>query len=433
MPNQLPAPLRNRLGPYLNSKWCMVLVALAIRLAVMGFLYQEQTDPDRDHWRFAYENGRIARSIATGHGYGSPLFGDTGLTAWQPPIYPYIIAGVFAVFGVYSTASAFVLLSSNAFISALTCIPIFFIARRIFGDRVALWSGWAWAFFPYAIYFSVERIWGTWLATLLLCLLLLLTLRLERPAGLGTWAGYGLLWGFAALTDPVVLTVLPATMGWAGYRLYQRKERWLAPMTVASLVLALSVAPWFLRNYEVFHRFIPFRDTLGLELMVGNSGDTFHWHPRQLGPWHNEAEWQRFQQVGEVAYMDEKKAQAMAFIRGHKGWFAWVTVRRFVYIWTGFWSLDPRYLAEEPLDPFNIFFCTALSAVSLAGLIRLFRENLAAAMLCSLILGFFPVIYYVTHMEVYYRRQIDPVTVMLAVYAVVSRSRKVMSPVGGNA
>ena len=407
----------------------MVLVALAIRLGVMGFLYQEQTDPDRDHWRFAYEAGRVARSIATGHGYGSPLFADTGPTAWQPPIYPYIIAGVFQVFGVYSTTSAFVLLISNALISALTCIPIFFVARRIFGesslgDRIAVWSGWAWAFFPYAIYFSVERIWGTWLATLLLTILLLLTLRFEKPTGLRAWAGYGLLWGFTALIDPVVLTVLPAMMGWVGFRLYQRRERWLAPLTVASLALVLSVSPWFIRNYEVFHRFIPFRDTMGLELMVGNYGDTFHWHPRQLGPWHNEAEWQQFQKIGEVAYMDEKKAQAVQFIRGHKAWFVWVTVRRLAYIWTGFWSLDPKYLAEEPLDPFNIFFCTAMSALALVGLVRLFRENRAVAILFTLILLFFPVIYYITHMEVYYRRQIDPLMVMLAVYAVVPRLRK---------
>jgi hypothetical protein len=31
----------------------MVLVALVLRLVVMGFLYQEQLDPERDHWRFS--------------------------------------------------------------------------------------------------------------------------------------------------------------------------------------------------------------------------------------------------------------------------------------------------------------------------------------------------------------------------------------------
>ena len=37
----------------------MVLVALAIRLAVVAFLYPERLNPDHDHWRFAGETGRI--------------------------------------------------------------------------------------------------------------------------------------------------------------------------------------------------------------------------------------------------------------------------------------------------------------------------------------------------------------------------------------
>src|SRR5262249_36207123 len=151
----------------------MVLAALIIRVVVMCFLYGEQLDPERDHWRFAYENGRLARSIAEGRGGSSPLFADTGPSAWMTPLYPYLIAGVFRIFGVYSTASAFVLLSFQALISALTCLPIFYLARELFGLRVGLWSGWAWVVFPYAIYFPVERIWGTWLSTLLVTLLFL--------------------------------------------------------------------------------------------------------------------------------------------------------------------------------------------------------------------------------------------------------------------
>jgi hypothetical protein len=65
----------------------MVLVALAIRLVVVGFLYTERTDPARDHWRFGGESGRIARSIALGEGFSSPLFAKTGPTAWLTPVY----------------------------------------------------------------------------------------------------------------------------------------------------------------------------------------------------------------------------------------------------------------------------------------------------------------------------------------------------------
>ena len=378
----------------------MVLVGLAIRLAVVGFLYPDQLDPSRNHWHFAFENGKIAYSIVQGHGFGSPLFEYTGPTAWLTPVYPYLIAGVFVIFGTYSKASALVLLSLQALISALTCLPLFFAARKTFGERVGLYSGWAWALFPLGIYWPAERIWATWLATLLLTLLFLLTLHFERPARLGSWIGYGLLWGFTALTDPIVLTVLPVMLGWIAFRLYQQRERWLLPVTVAALTIILSVSPWFIRNYEVFHRFIPFRDGFGLELHLGNNGDTSYWTSASLGsalsekmgPWHNDAEWQKFKRIGEIAYMQESKEKAIAYIRAHPRWFAVVTVRRIVFIWTHFWSFSSYYLAQEPDDPVNVAFSTLFTLLTLVGLRRAFRvsEIRPVAILYAMVLLFFP-------------------------------------------
>lgn len=415
----------------------MVLVGVAIRLAVVGFLYPDQMDPSRNHWHFAFENGKVADSIVQGHGIASPLFENTGPTAFLTPVYPYLIAGVFTIFGTYSTVSALVLLSLQALISALTCLPVFFAARKTFGDSVALFSGWAWSSFPLAIYWPAERIWPTWLATLLLTILFLITLRLERPAGLGAWIGYGLLWGFTALTEPIVLTVLPVMLGWIGFRLYRQRERWFVPLTVVSLTFILFVSPWFVRNYEVFHRFIPFRDTMGLELRIGNNGDTSYWLPASLGsaltekigPWHNDAEWQRFKQIGELAYMAESREKADAFIRSHPRWYAVVTVRRIVFIWTHFWSFSPYYLAQEPDDPGNVVFSTLFTLLTIIGLRRAFRENQPVATLYALVFLFFPVMFYFTHVEVYYRRQIDPLMLVLAVYGVLGFFRRKGAPI----
>lgn len=403
----------------------MVLVALGLRLAVMGFLYGEQLETKRDHWPFGYEVGRIARSIALGKGYGNPLFEDTGPTAWMPPVYPYILAGVFKTFGVYTVASAFAILSLQALMSALTCLPIYFIALRSFGERAALSAGWLWAFFPYGIYFPVERIWPTWLATLLLAILFLMTLRLEDTSSAWDWAAFGLLWGVTALTEPSVISVLLPLATWAGYRLYTQRCRSVshvaARMAVAAVAFIVTVSPWFIRNYRTFHQFIPFRDNLGLELRVGNNGDNSTWANYDIGPWHSDVEWEQFKQIGEVKYMAEKKQQALEFMSGHPGYVAWSTVRRIGYVWTGFWSLDRRYLADEPLDPPNILLCTALTIFALIGLRRAFRTNAVQAMPYALVLLFFPVVYYITHPEVYYRRPIDPFLLVLAVYAVTPR------------
>src|SRR5580704_1063527 len=120
----------------------MVAVALAVRLAVIPFLYHEWMDPFvLEHWAF----GLIARSIASGHGFGSPL-ADTGLSALLPPVYSYLLAGIFKIFGIETKASVIAALSLNSLFSALTCVPVFLIAKRAFGDRVAKWAGWGWAF-----------------------------------------------------------------------------------------------------------------------------------------------------------------------------------------------------------------------------------------------------------------------------------------------
>lgn len=415
----------------------MVFVALAIRLVVMVFLLPEQLDPSRDHWHFGYETGRIARSIVQGKGFSSPLFAETGPTAWMSPVYPYIVAGVFKLFGIYTTASAVVLLSLNALTSALTCIPIFFIARRTFGERAAKWAGWGWVFFPYAVYFPVERIWETWLATLLLTVLFFCALHLGDGSGEDgyeadrsaagrvwrNWIGFGLLAGLAALTCPAIVSVLPFLGGWICYRLHRRRQAWLRPATVAALAFMLFVSPWFIRNYTTFHRFIPFRDNMGMVLRLGTKGATNHWAAYELGPWHSDSEWQQFQQLGELAYMEKERKQAVEFMGAHPGWYAWTTLRRAVYIWTGFWSFERGYLAQEPLDPPNIFLCTIFTALALVGLWRAFRLEPAIAVLFALVLISFPAVYYITSPEVYYRRPIDPLIVILAASLVLARKR----------
>ncbi|MGA3103979.1 MAG: glycosyltransferase family 39 protein [Terriglobales bacterium] len=400
----------------------MVLVALAVRLLVMIFLLPEQLEPQRDHWHFGYETGRIARSIVEGRGFSSPLFGETGPTAWMTPVYPYLVAGVFKVFGVYTKTSAIVLLSLNALMSALTCVVVFFIARISFGDRIAKWSGWAWAFCPYAIYFPVERIWETWLATLLLAVLFLITLNLENENRISRWILFGLLWGAGALTSPSMLAVLPFLALWVIYRRHSRGQRWFALNVFATVAFFVVIAPWFIRNYEVFHRFVPFRDNMGIVLRLGTKGTTKHWGAYELGPWHNDAEWNEFQQLGEFGYMQHKKQQAVEFIRANPGWYMWMNLRRAVFLWTGYWSVDREYLKEEPLDPPNIFFCTILTVLALLGLWRALRADFSGNLPYALVLFSFPLIYYITSPEVYYRRPIDPFFVILAVVAVIKNS-----------
>jgi 4-amino-4-deoxy-L-arabinose transferase-like glycosyltransferase len=396
----------------------IVIVALALRLLVMSFLYQERTDPYRDHWRFGGEAGRIARSIAQGEGFSNPLFSKTGPTAWLAPVFPYLLAGVFKIFGVYSTASAIAILAIDCLFSALTCIPVYFIAKKHFGDAVAAWAGWGWALFPYAIFFSADFVWATTLTTLIVSLVFLLSLHMERSSSLWLWVGFGAVSGFGGLTDPVVMSVAPVLGAWAWYRLFKSGRRWLAQGAVAVLAVILVTSPWFIRNYKIFHKAIPFRSCLGLEVYFGNNQDSWHWGPPGYHPSDNENEWREYQQLGEIGYTQKKFHQGMEFIQSHPLLYVRQTLRRVVYLWTGFWSFSSRYLNEEPADPFNIVFCSGLTILALAGLRRAWQISPNLAMPYMLVFFFFPIIYYLTHPEDYYRRPIDPQYVVLAAFAV---------------
>jgi len=404
------SPYAKAFQPYL----LMVLVALLVRLAVIPFLYTDWMDPFvLEHWAF----GRIARSIASGHGFGSP-FADTGLSALLPPVYSYLLAGIFKIFGIETKAAVIAALSLNSVISAFTCIPVFLLAQRAFGERVAKWAGWGWAFSPYGIYYGADWAWSTCLVAFELCWLFLFAWRLENSSRKRDWVLFGFLCGISALTEPVVMSVLPLLGIWTLYRRYRLARPWKAQMIVVALAGAATLSPWLVRNYMLFHRFIPVRSGYGLELYIGNNGYTGHWVNRTLHPNHNDAELSEYERVGEIAYMDHKLQQSKDFIRSHKAWFVWMTCRRIVYMWTGYWSFDHDYLKEEPLDPPNIFVDTTLSILAFWGLWRTWRRDRSLGVRFAIVLFFFPLTYYFSHPETYYFRPVDPIIVVLAAIGV---------------
>lgn len=403
---QANSPTPTQLRPYL----LMVVVALAARLAVIPFVYRDWLDPFvLEHWAF----GLIARSIASGHGFGSP-FAETGASALLPPVYSYLLAGIFKIFGIETKASVLAALSLNSLFSALTCIPVFLLARHAFGDRVAKWAGWGWAFSPYGVYYGADWAWSTCLVTLELAWLFFLAWRLEDSSRTRDWILFGLFGGFSALTEPVILSVVPLLALYTVYRRYRLKRAWFLPMPAAALSALAIMSPWLVRNYELFHRFIPVRSGFGLELYIGNNGYSERWVNSSLHPNHNDAELSEYERDGEIAYMNHKRQQATTYIRLHPGWFLWMTGRRILYMWTGFWSFDRAYLKEEPLDPPNIFLDTTMTILGLFGLWRVFKRDSPLGMRFAIVLLVFPLPYYISHPETYYFRPVDPLIVVLA-------------------
>ncbi len=160
-----------------------------MRVLYLTLAHTYRIRPYDDHMLFGEEMGRIARALATGFGFADPFRGHTGPTAWVGPLFPLLLAGVFKLFGVFTPASAWVILTLNSLFSALTARTTWEIAARCFNRNVAAWSAWIWALYPAAMQYAVRWVWDTSLTTFLFSWVLVVALRLRSgsyPQALGT-------------------------------------------------------------------------------------------------------------------------------------------------------------------------------------------------------------------------------------------------------
>ena len=406
-----------------------VLIALLIRLIVVFFVVHDSSHTINDTnfgWE-SWEMGWTARSIFLGRGFSSPFLPITGPTALVPPLYPYLIATAFRFFGMYTSGSAFAVLSFNSLCSALTCIPLYYLVRNSLKESVARIASFAWAVYPFAIYFSADRVWDYALTGLLFTCCLLAAQKLHLRGKLG-WAGFGLLYGVAVLSNPSIVTLLPFFLIIAIYRLWRTHSPWFSKALVASVAFILVCTPWTIRNERVMHANFFIRDGFWLEFYAGNNGDTTASNSAVKHPASNPAEMEKYQQMGETAYMAQKHDLAVDFVKHHPGFFAVATLRRIVRFWTGYWSFSPTYLKFEPFDLPNVPFCLFLMFFMVKGILRWRRYDRGALLPYMMALLVFPLPYYITHSSMDYRQPIEPIIIVLVSIGLFGTGKKLISP-----
>ena len=414
------SPLLQAWARVRNSPHRIVAIALLLRVGwiVIGHTYKFKSADA--NFGFGWEMGRIGASLASGHGFSNPFGPSTGPTAWEPPLYPYLTAGVFRVFGIYSHASAFVLLTLNSAFSALTCIPIFLIARRIFCERVAIGSAWAWAVLPNVMFWSTRWVWETSLSTLLLTTIFWLALTLEDRDGWLPWVEFGLLWGLAALNSTSLLSFLPAAGLWAWYRRAQRGKRSLAGVVLASVVFLTCIAPWLVRNERTFGRFIFIRDNFGAELRLGNGNGADGTWMESLHPTQDVYAMRQYQSMGELAYIDMRKRQALDYIEADYARFARLCVKRFIYFWAG----PPKTTQPWWMNDVKNSLFLASSTLMFWGLGRALRLRKPGAWLLFWLILLCPAIYYFVFPAPRYRVPIEPEMTIVAVFLLTEAGKK---------
>jgi hypothetical protein len=348
-----------------------------------------------------FESCRIAASIMGGHGFSSPYGIPSGPTAWLPPVYPYLVAAVFKVLGVYSLASLWCLILVNIGCETLIVVLLFRIGLRCFGPMTAFAASFLWAVELGGVAYGV-RIWESSISALLATLSVLLYLHLlDSPSRKRDWIGYALLWALAALTNTALLTLMPLAVGALLFRKWP-EVRWNALVALAVFLCAL--APWTIRNYVVFHKLIPIRGNFGPNLWYGNHPGVQGPADETLDPMKNRDEFLVYQQMGDAAYGASRQRMAFDFIRENPAEFTRLTWARIIYFWTASETFGPVWRA-------------CVSLLAFVGLLLMWRNGVAGVAPFASALLLFPLTYYATHTESFYRHPIEPLVGLLVAYA----------------
>lgn len=388
----------------LRTPLLIAAIALLVRMAVACIAYAGR-DLVTILWPRGIEPLGIARSLLTGQGFSNPFSLPTGPTAFLPPIYPLMLAGIERTFGVATPASAWAILFMQCLFSALTCVAIYFLAVETLGEVVAKRAAWIWALFPYAIILPTNIIWESSLSALLLVVGAYLFVRSEIGDSLIGSSQTGALWALASLVNAALLLLLPALLIWTAIK-RRCRTRWIM---CAAASFFFFLLPWTARNYLVFHKLFPVRDNFALELWIGNhEGAINGWYAvRQIHPAFGPSEVRHYQEVGELQYFSEKGAVARDYILQNPGLFIKNSLVRYISFWVGnvhaFWLGVPL-----------------LSLVGLAGAVLLLRDGNPWTGVYVIMLVVYPLPYYVTHADLRYRHPIEPILAICAAYAITA-------------
>lgn len=411
----------------LRSPLTIMLVGLVLRLAIMTAEHTYTIKPGQENYSLGWETGKIAYSVATGQGFSSPFQGHTGPTAWVAPLYPYLVAGVFRIFGIYSQPSIWMLLAINSVFSALTCLTLYFIAKQTLGTTTALWSAWLWAVLPYSMYWAIRWVWETSLSALLLSATFLLVLRLQNSDSLTRWSLFGFTWGLIALSNPSLLSLLPFMLAWVCYARFRERRKWILAAGVAVFVFALSMAPWLIRNFEVFGKLVFIRSNFGYELRLGNYEGADGLWAWQRHPSQDASEFNEYARLGELAFVRERGREAVRLIGSHPAAFVWLSLKRAFYFWFG----TPRSSRIPGLSLSRYVVFLLSTVFGFGGLCLMIKQRKQGVFLYAILMLVYPVVYYITFAHPRYRHPIEPEMMILAVYfiySLISRKQQFARP-----
>ncbi len=249
--------LKNRF----SLKWLTVIaiVAALVRLVAI-FAFGDRVEET------VYEYDQIARNIVTGEGFSFDMYGSNPVspTAWMAPVYPYLLAGYYKLFGDNLTGMAVI----QAVSGGVVCLLIGICGSAIAGTGAGLISAIIFALFPEMILLPLKFVAESWL---LLWTMLIFWLGIKYSETRKRWTIVicGILCGVAALTRVSALAYPIGLILW-----FVLKGRYSRRLVIDSALLLLltaaTITPWTVRNCLVMDKFVLIRTNFWVNAWRGN-------------------------------------------------------------------------------------------------------------------------------------------------------------------
>lgn len=237
-PNRISQFFKRLSGQDRQLLIAIAILALFIRLGFIATL-----DANSYHFSDTRHYDSAAISLLKGDGLGADYN--------REPLYPYVMAAIYFVFGHSFTAMRIF----QALLGVLLVFIIHDLARMVFNRKVALWAALMTALYPYLIVFSgilyTEMLFTTLMAASIWFLV--------RASFKQFWVSAifsGVFIGLAALCRPAIFFFVPFMLLWI---IFRQRTNWLARFGFGAVILAAALAvlmPTLLGNYQKYHRLV---------------------------------------------------------------------------------------------------------------------------------------------------------------------------------
>ena len=207
---------------------------------------------------------QVATNLANGKGFVIQFPSEAmQATAYRPPAYPLLLAGLWKVVGVHATSAKLL----NVALGTATIPLVYAVGRQIFDRRVGLIAAGVYAVLPSAIvWLALTHSEALFTLLFLAALWLILSMQKQRAAGALV---LGVLVGLATLTRGQGMLLVPvALLVWVA------RDGWLPSFRQIGLVMivaALVITPWTVRNWVVMDAPILISTNTGFNLRIGHS------------------------------------------------------------------------------------------------------------------------------------------------------------------